>query len=131
MEPTDLNSFRDEDAALSALFREQAPALPDEGFSARVLAALPPPAVPSASPAPERWPWFAYFGGGLAGAGFAVSHVASSTDLGAGFSEFGRALASLAGVFAEPWLGLAFTLCAISLFATVPFLPWQRRWWNY
>jgi hypothetical protein len=42
MESTDLNSPSSDDDRLRAIFREAAPALPDNGFSARVLTALPP-----------------------------------------------------------------------------------------
>lgn len=44
MEPTDLNSPDPTDDKLAAFLRSAASApLPDDGFSARVLAALPPP----------------------------------------------------------------------------------------
>jgi hypothetical protein len=44
MEPANMNPHPDRaDAHLEALLREPAPAVPDDGFSARVLTALPPP----------------------------------------------------------------------------------------
>jgi hypothetical protein len=46
MEPSDLKSSSPDDAQLESWLRTNAslPALPDDGFSGRVLAALPPPA---------------------------------------------------------------------------------------
>ena len=53
MEPANLNPppDRDDDARLEAMLREPIPLLADDGFSARVLRALPPP-----PPAPALWP---------------------------------------------------------------------------
>lgn len=41
MEPSDLNSTSSDDVRLHHLLREACPELPDDGFSLRVLAALP------------------------------------------------------------------------------------------
>lgn len=52
MEPANLNPLPDpDDARLEAMLREPIPLLADDGFSARVLRALPPP-----TPAPALWP---------------------------------------------------------------------------
>ncbi len=44
MEPANVNLPPDDEAHLAALLRRTPAELPDDGFSARVLAALPPPA---------------------------------------------------------------------------------------
>jgi hypothetical protein len=53
MESANLNLPPDNDARLAALLRSTHTDLPDDGFTARVLAALPPP-TPSAVPFLER-----------------------------------------------------------------------------
>jgi hypothetical protein len=42
MEPANLNTAPDDDARLIAMLRETTPALPDHGFSQRVMTSLPP-----------------------------------------------------------------------------------------
>jgi hypothetical protein len=42
MEPTDLNPPSSDDERLQAMLRESSPPLADDGFSARVMVALPP-----------------------------------------------------------------------------------------
>ena len=69
MEPTDLKPTPPEDAALEAWLRKNSalPALPDDGFSRRVLGALPRPVQPRFS---RHW----FVLGGLA-TGIAVTVV--------------------------------------------------------
>jgi hypothetical protein len=61
MEPADLNSSPErDDARLEAWLRQPTAPLPDDGFSQRVLAALPPSAPATVSvfvPAPARLNW--------------------------------------------------------------------------
>ncbi|ACB75850.1 hypothetical protein [Opitutus terrae] len=121
MEPSSLNASPQEDAALTAMLRAQSPVIPDDGFSARVLAALPPPQTARA-----RWPWVAYVGGGLAGAIFIVARAGSWPDLVAGTNQLAGALSTVAAPLTEPWLVLALILTALSLVITLPFT--QPRW---
>lgn len=124
MEPADLNPPKDEDAALAALLRAQQPPLRDDGFSAAVLAALPP-----APPKSARWLWVAYAGGGSAGAIYAFSRAGSWPDLVSGLHELGRALALPAAAMADPWLWFGLTVTALSLLSALPFLRPRARFW--
>lgn len=131
MEPSSLNSSPDEaaDAALTAMLRTQAPAIPDDGFSARVLSALPPPRAAVLLPRPSRWPWAAYIGGGLAGATFALSRAGSWPDFVSATSQLVHALSAVLALLTEPWLVLALVLAALSLVIALPFTQLRWRLW--
>jgi hypothetical protein len=124
MESADLNSPRHEDAALAALLRQHRAPVPDDGFTHRVLAALPPiqPVASRAGVVRSWWPWVAYLGGGLAGTLFAFTRVSSWSDLLAGVGPLGDAWVALGLALAEPWFVLALMLCALSLAISLPFI---------
>jgi len=123
MEPSNLNESDSEDAALKSMIRGQSPTIPDDGFSQRVLAALPPPGIARRATAKtiSPWTWIAYFGGGTAGILFAASRVANWTELGADAVKLADSLAPAASAFTEPWLTIALTLCMLSLALAWPF----------
>lgn len=123
MEPANLNDAENEDQALKELIRAQSSSLPDDGFSHRVLAALP---ATKTNPRTSKrkgssWTWIAYFGGGIAGALFAATRVGSWAKLAADTTRLADGFARIAPAFAEPWLAVALTLCIISLAIAWPF----------
>lgn len=130
MEPAKLKPPVDEEATLAAMARLQSPAIPDDGFSARVLAALPPPTperLRRARPA-ARWPWLAYFGGGLIGAVLAVSQTGSGSGLAAAVRQLAYALNDTGIALAGPWLLLSLSITACSLLIAYGFSPARRSW---
>ena len=127
MEPTNLNSPADEDAVLRAIAHAGAPELADEGFSHRVLAALPAPR-PNRANRPARWPWIAYLGGGLVGAGCALAMIANQIDLAPAGRQLGNALLALGGALADPWLASALGMTALALAIAAFFAEPRRRW---
>lgn len=129
MEPAHLNSPRDEDAALAALLRAQSTDIPDDGFSARVLAALPTPATRPGPRAAARWPWLAYLGGGAAGVVVALSRAGSWPDFVSGAGQLGHAAAQATAALSEPWLAVALALTVLSLAVTLPFTRPHGRFW--
>ena len=118
MEPNDLNSPLNDDSRLETLLRQPAPALPDNGFSTRVLAALPA-RIPARRP--ELRLVFCSAGAviGLIIA-FLVS-TASSSEL-AGPNEFGQTYSRLVETFSNPNVILALAVAALSLVFTL----WPR-----
>jgi hypothetical protein len=108
MEPTDLKSTPPDDAQLEAWLRANATTvpLPDDGFSRRVLAALP--AKAGRSVAKRR---LFCLGGGLLGTAVALLGAATSGNLPAIEPAFIDAL----GQLATPAAGWAFGITAISL----------------
>lgn len=124
-----MNASPEGDAALTAMLRAQAPAIADDGFSARVLAALPPAKTDGVRPAHARWPWVAYVGGGLAGALFAVTHAGSWPDIVTGTIQLAGALSTVGATLTEPWCGLALILTAVSLAIALPFTHPRWRLW--
>jgi len=123
MEPSNLNEDPNEEAALAAMIRTHTPVLPDDGFSQRVLAALPrpKPVLGSTQRRTSNWTWIAYFGGGAIGAAFAVSQVGSWPKLGADVARFTESLVPAERAPTEPWLTIAFALCVLSLVVAWPF----------
>ena len=115
MEPTDLNSPSDhpgDDAVLTALLREAEPPLPDNGFSARVLAALPPP-----PPAPFGLRVPILTAATIAGLVLAWQHITATggapavvAELDARLSQIHAALALSNGSMVDP--ALTFALAA-------------------
>jgi hypothetical protein len=121
MEPTDLKSSPDDDR-LDAWLRTSGAAapLPDDGFTSRVLAALPPPS-PALTPAgllaarrraAHRRAWFCLIGAAL---GCAVSFSGGTAGLVQGVDALLPALAAAGRMLATPSLGLAAAVTAASL----------------
>jgi len=121
MEPASLKTPLDEDASLAAMMHSRAPEISDDGFSARVLAALPPPRT-----APARWPWVAYLGGGIAGAVFVAVRAALTRDAA---SQLANALGLILVTLADPWFELGLAIAALSLLIAFAFnRPSWRPW---
>ena len=121
MEPANLNSAPREgddgggesDARLAALLRDRSTALADEGFSARVLAALPPP---RRTPTPALGRRLAVgWAGAVAGIAFALWRGTSPTDLQTAFDQTGVALLKATAVLADPVFVIAFVATGLSL----------------
>lgn len=113
MEYPNLNPPPENDANLAELLRQQAPVLPDDGFSARVLAALPPRSE-------RHWlfsPRFAVAvgAGALAGITFAWRQGSTWRDSVDGLSRLDRELAAASRILSDPNLALALALTVISL----------------
>jgi len=111
MEPTDLNNSSPDDAQLEAWYRANVSAAPlaDDGFSRRVVAALPP-----AQRADAKRRRFC-LGGALIGVGVALGGLLSQHDLWFDLTalepDFTHALTQLA----DPAVGLAFGITVISM----------------
>ena len=113
MEPANLNPPPSEDDQLATLLRANSPAVPDDGFSARVLTALPPPRE-------ARWTKLQIIAGAvgaLAGLGFALLKGASWSD---GLEVAGRGIDACAVLFSDPWFAFALGLTVMSLL--IPYL---------
>jgi hypothetical protein len=108
MESTNLNSASEDDR-LKSLLQAHSPGLPDDGFSHRVMAALP---RPRRRVSPHVW---LYLFGGVAGAVFAGLRGAAWSELTATTVEFESAFAPILAILSDPWLALAFTTTAVSL----------------
>lgn len=102
MEPTNVNPLPDRDDAprLEALLRRPAAALPDDGFSARVLSALPPPLIAPARARRSRRLWCA--AGATLGAGVALLGAAPWNDAGETWTSLLSAFAPLSARFSDP-----------------------------
>ncbi len=90
MEPKDLDPNSSPDGDFDTHLRALAggPALADNGFSARVLAALPPPQERAA------WPWVITGAAIMVGLTLALAGGALVTNLGAALAEFAGAASS-------------------------------------
>lgn len=119
MEPTNLNPPPSEDDQLAALLRANSPAVPDDGFSALVLTALPPPRQAARGTRPQI---IAGILGALAGLGFALRKGASWSD---GLEVAGRGIDACSALFSDPWFAFALGLTAVSLL--IPYLLGQRE----
>lgn len=129
MESQRLNSPQDEDATLAALLRAQIAPIADDGFSARVLAALPPR---TASPAPRllrHWPWLAYFGGGLGGVGVIATQAPNWSSLADPVALLLQAITVVLGALSDPWLLTAVALSGLSVVLTIPLTRSRRFGW--
>ena len=106
-----MNPPPNDDARLAALVRQSAPELADDGFSARVLTALP---AREAVRRPRlRFVFCA--AGAAAGIGFAYWQGASWSALREGLTPLLAPTARLVAVFADPGIVLALTVTAASL----------------
>ena len=113
MEPADLNSSPDAngDARLEALLRRATTPLDDDGFSARVLAALPAPVKP-------RVPWqriLFCIAGALAGCGYAVWRGVSGPAFETGIARLGNTLADFGPSMTDPRFVTAMGVTVLSL----------------
>jgi len=128
MEPANLNSDASEDAALAALMRNGRSEMADDGFTARVLAALPPPKR-RAVPARNVAGWLAYSIGGCAGLLVVLWRAGDPHALGGAAREFGNALVPLAATLGDPWIALAIGIAVASLgIAAASCRPRWRPW---
>ena len=108
MEPANLNIPSDDDR-LKSLLQASSRELPDNGFSDRVVSALP---RRRRNVFAQVWP---YVFGAVTGTVVARLNGATLPDWSAGKVHFGSALSSLLTFLNDPWLSLAFTLTAVSL----------------
>ncbi len=111
MEPSNLNPSTEDDR-LAALLRRRTDPIPDDGFSARVLAALPSarrdrPAIPLA----------AVMLGALAGILYAWWHGASAADVVYFVRLLGAITLQLAATLGDPRIWFAVLLTVASLYA--------------
>jgi hypothetical protein len=112
MEPTDLKPTPPDDAALEAWLRANAavPALPDDGFSCRVLTALP--ATVQRAQAQRQ---LVCLGGALIGTASALIGTATSGSPPPALPALEPALADALAQLATPAVGWAFVVTALSL----------------
>jgi hypothetical protein len=109
----------EDDALLKELFQQTSPDLPDNGFSRRVMQALPSPVGPS--------PWLLGSLEGMAGLALALLVLALSSDSAATSEKalvWGRLLLS---AFATPMVGLAMGSTLLSLAISYAFVRWQTH----
>ena len=111
MEPADLNSPANEDPRLEAMLRSAAPNLPDDGFSTRVLAALP-------QAVEQRVSWrralFCVVGAGV-GVSLALWQGVSWPELQSGIERFATTLANAGPSLANPMFAAALVVTLLSL----------------
>ena len=112
MEPEELTPSPREEEALRDLAGIDSPELPDAGFTARVLASLPPPRA--RRPLLPQ-PWIVEVGSSLLGLGFALWRGATWGDALAGITAFGNALLSLCTQIVNPWVLVALGLSTVSV----------------
>jgi hypothetical protein len=113
MEPANLNPSTPDDARLEALLRQDRTPLPDDGFSQRVLALLPPRQR-------RRADWrrlCLYAAGAVAGLVIAYPHNHQLSPLTAFTVSLSHALAPLSHSWAGLWLGLV-ALAIVYAFST-------------
>jgi len=119
MESPHLNPEPEEEALLRELFQKASPELPDNGFSGRVLRALPQSAAPS--------PWLL---GSLEGAvGLLIALIvlllrSDSGQLAQALLMTGRQLLE---AFSAPLVSIALGTTCASLAASYLFVRWQTR----
>ncbi|HXC03046.1 MAG TPA: hypothetical protein VNU49_10410 [Opitutaceae bacterium] len=110
MEPADMTPLSPEDARLEKLFSQDLDAaLPDAGFSARVLEALPPPQ----SDQSIRWGQItALAAGALAGLSIALWQGASWSDLTSIIAQLEQATFQISDQLTDTGLILALAIVA-------------------
>jgi hypothetical protein len=119
----DMNQPSSEDDQLKSLLQAGAPALSDDGFSLRVIAALPRPA-----PSITLYVWLYAFGT-VAGIVFARAKGASWSDLATGVTGLANAFDPILALFGDPWLALAIAITGLSLLLTFVINRQQARLW--
>ena len=112
MEPTDLKPTPPDDPQLEAWLRASAtlPPLPDDGFTQRVLTALP---SPTRRPSAQRL-WFC-LGGALVGIAVAGLGAGHSGSLTASLPVLEESILSVLAKLSVPAFGLALGITAVSL----------------
>ncbi len=110
MEPEHLIPPSEDDSRLEALLRQPASPLPDHGFTARVLAALPPPRAPR-----SQARMLAAVAGGLAGLLVALLSLGPTPDLTPDVAMLGQALLALGTLCFDPTVMLAVGVAAGSM----------------
>jgi len=120
MEPNDLNSLPPDDVQLEAWLRASTtlPPLPDDGFSQRVLTALPPPAR-------EDSVWRRWFcvAGALTGGGVAALGAFGSGNQTAGLADLQDTILATLAQLSVPGFGLAVGITVGSLW-----FAFRDRW---
>jgi hypothetical protein len=125
MEPHDLNSSGNEEARLDALLRQRVPQLLDDGFTRRVLAALPPPV--SAHPFIHRAVFCTV--GAVIGLTIALAASTSGTLTNfPGANELGQTFNNVFDLLSMPTVALALAVAVGSLMATLWSDVWVRVW---
>ena len=121
MEPSDLKSSSPDDAQLEAWLRSRSavPPVADEGFSARVLAALPPPAPRRVSSSLRGWLCLA---GALIGAGVAWQSGWRHPDAAWEFADLLPNLQAVISPLSDPNVLLAVVVAGMSL----AFVYWRE-----
>ncbi len=117
MEPTNLKSLPPDDDRLEVWLRDEAALapLPDDGFSARVVAALP-----VANTRSHHRVWLCAVGAAT-GVAFAAANGAFWPDWSAAIPQWEHALVPLAQLLSDPMLLLALVVAGISvLYALKP-----------
>lgn len=110
MEPSDLNSPASDDR-LESLLRQPAAPLPDDGFSARVLCALPPP-----PPARQAWPRrTCYLVGTLAGVIYLTTRDVDWSATSTATDQLAAMMVQIADSLSAPAVVLAFSITVLSL----------------
>jgi len=114
-----MNNEPEDEALLRELFEKASPELPDNGFSQRVLRALPRPLVPS--------PWLLGSLEGALGLLLALIVLLLCVDSG----HLARTLLSTGEQFLEafssPLLSIALGTTCLSLASSYLFVRWQTR----
>lgn len=127
MEPSDLTSSSPEDARIADLLRRHHPALPDDGFSRRVLAALPDERNPSSS----RSRWIVCAIGAAVGLAVAAGAARSPEAWTAASGQLRIALSTTSGRLAETSpetpIGLALALVVTAASWLFAFRPRRSR----
>lgn len=123
MESPHLNSRPDDDDPLVALFRSNSTALPDAGFSIRVLNALPPRRKEHqlhllllAS---------TLLGGTAAGLALALLKGSSWNRMADDFNQMGNDFSACGAALSDPWFILAVALTIASLL--VPYVLGRQK----
>jgi hypothetical protein len=113
MESSNLTPPSDREDELEALLRRPRASLPDDGFSARVMATLPANSRQNRSRL-----WFVIIGG-VAGVVFAVRRGASGKALQESVADLSHSFAAVGAVTANPWFWVALGIIALSMIYTL------------
>ena len=106
-----MNSSPDPDSRLEEWLRQSGPMLPDEGFSARVMASLPPPAAASR---PVRR-WLVCSVGAVGGLLYALVRTPSWPEVTGGLARVINSLDTPMALFVDPTVAIMAFVTALSL----------------